>query len=176
MVLLHPKMRMVLHLAVSRDRKGTLQVIEMGLKSGYSNTKAWALCDTGSNHSWVSEDERSCLGLVGSSETVCVRGVTGFLEGDTLCVNLERFSLEDESFFPLKFSALVRVGLSFENEKLDLKSVKSCCPHLKVIIADVIDSSQSDVTFGQDVYSALCPIGYQTSENYLHWAVKLPIG
>ena len=31
---------------VSRARKGALQVIEIGLKSGSSNTKAWALCDT----------------------------------------------------------------------------------------------------------------------------------
>ena len=161
---------------VSRARKGALQVFEIGLKSGSSNTKAWALCDTGSTHSWVSEDVKSCLGLVGSSETVCVRGVTGSLEGDTSCVNLELFSLEDESFIPLKFSALVRAGLSLGDEKLDLKSVKSCCPHLKVIKADVIDYSKIGVILGQDVYSAICRIGYQTSDNRLPWAVKLPIG
>ena len=161
---------------VSRARKGALQVIEIGLKSGSSNTKAWALCDTGSTHSWVSEYVKSCLGLVGSSETVCVRGVTGSLEGDTSCVNLELFSLEDESFIPLKFSALVRAGLSLGDEKLDLKNVKSCCPHLKVIKADVIDYSKISVILGQDVYSAICPIGYQTSDNHLPWAVKLPIG
>ena len=161
---------------VSRARKGVLQVIEIGLKSGSSNTKAWALCDTGSTHSWVSEDAKSCLGLVGSSETVYVRGVTGSLEGDTSCVNLELFSLEDESFIPPKFSALVRAGLSLGDEKLDLKNVKSCCPHLKVIKADVIDYSKISVILGQDVYSAICPIGYQTSDNHLPWAVKLPIG
>ena len=90
--------------SVSRARKGALQVIEIGLKSGSSNIKDWDLCDTGSTHSWVSEDVKSCLGLVGSSETVCLRGVTGSLEGDTSCVNLEPFSLEDESFSPLEFS------------------------------------------------------------------------
>ena len=161
---------------VSRSRKGTLQVIEIGLKSGSSSTKAWAPCDTGSTHSWVSEDVKSCLGLVGSSETVCVRGVTGSLEGDTSCVNLELFSLEDESFISWKFSALVRAGLSLGDEKLDLKSVKSCCPHLNVIKADVIDYSKISVILGQDVYSAICQIGYQTSDNHLPWAVKLPIG
>ena len=140
---------------VSRARKGALQVFEIGLKSGSSITKAWALCDTGSTHSWVSEDVKSCLGLVGSSETVCVRGVTGSLEGDTSCVNLELFSLEDESFIPLKFSALVRAGLSLGDEKLDLKNVKSCCPHLKVVKADVIDYSKISVILGQDVYSAI---------------------
>ena len=49
---------------VSCSRKGALQVIEIGLKSDSSNPKAWALCDTGSTHSWVSENEKSCLGLV----------------------------------------------------------------------------------------------------------------
>ena len=35
---------------VSRARKGALQVIEIGLRSDSSNTKAMALCDTGSTH------------------------------------------------------------------------------------------------------------------------------
>ena len=102
---------------VSRACKGALQINEIGLKNGSLNTKTLALSDTGSTHSWVSEDVRSCLGIVGSSETVFVRGVTGSLEGNTSCVNLELFSLEDESFIPLKFSALVRAGLSLRNEK-----------------------------------------------------------
>ena len=54
--------------------------------------------------------------------------------------------------------------------------MKSCCPHLKVIKADVIDYSKIGVILGQDVYSAICPVGYQTSDNQLPWAVKLPIG
>ena len=53
--------------------------------------------------------------------------------------------------------------------------MKSCCPHLKVIRADVIDYSKISVILGQDIYSVICPIGYQTSENHLPWAVKLPI-
>ena len=93
-------------------------VIEIGLKSGSSNTKAWALFDTGSTQSLVSEDVKSSLCLVGSSETVCVRGVTGSLEGDTSCVNLELFSLEAESFIPLKFSSLVGAGLSLGDYNL----------------------------------------------------------
>ena len=97
---------------LSRALKGALLVIEIGLKSGSSMSKAWALFDTGSTPSWVSEDVKSCLCLVGSSETVCVRGVTGSLGGDTSCVSLELFSLEAESFIPLKFSALVGPGLS----------------------------------------------------------------
>ena len=152
---------------LSRARKGALQVVGIGLKSGSSNTKAWALCDTGSTHSRISEEVKSCLDLVGSTETVCVRGVTGFLEGYTSCDNLELFSLEDESFVPLKFSALVRAGLSLGDEKLDSKRVKSCCPHMKVIKADVIDHSKNGVILGQDVSSAICPIGYQTSDNRL---------
>ena len=77
---------------------------------------------------------------------------------------------------PLILSALVRDGLLLGNIKLDLKIVKSCCPHLKVIKADVIDYSKIGVIPGQGVYSAICPIGYQTSDNHLPWAVKLPIG
>ena len=56
-------------------------------------------------HPFISENVNYCLGLVGFRQTVCVRGVTGFLEGDTWCFNLELFSLEDESFIPLKVSA-----------------------------------------------------------------------
>ena len=95
------------------------------------------------------------------------------MEGDTSCVNLELFAVEDEFFIPLEVSALVRAGLSPRNETLDLKNVKSCCSHLKVIKADVNDYSKIGVILGQDVYSA---IGYQTSDNHLLWAVKLPIG
>ena len=53
--------------------------------------------------------------------------------------------------------------------------MKSCCPHLTIITADVIDYSKIGVLLGHDVYSAICPIGYQTSDNHLPWAVKLPI-
>ena len=53
--------------------------------------------------SWVSEEVRSEMGLTGSSEVVFVRGVTGSIEGSTRCVDLELFSLENESFVPLKF-------------------------------------------------------------------------
>ena len=98
------------------------------------------------------------------------------MEGDRSCVNLELFFLEDESFIPLKFYALVSADLSLGNENLDLKNVKSCCPHLKVIKADVIDYSKIGVILGQDVYFANCPIGYQTSGSHLPRAVKLLIG
>ena len=90
-----------------------------------------------------------------------------------VCVYLEIFSLEDESFIPLKFFALNRTGLSFGNEKQGLKNVKSCCPYLKVIKADVIDYSKIGVILEQNVYSAICPIGYQTSDNHLPWDLNL---
>ena len=83
---------------VSRARKGALQVIEIGLRNGSSEAKAWALCDTGSTHSWVSEKLRSEMGLTGSNEVVFVRSVTGSIEGNTRCVDLELRSLENESF------------------------------------------------------------------------------
>ena len=104
---------------------------------------------------------------------LCTWG-TGFLQGDTTCVNLELFSLEDEFFINLKFSALVRAGLSLGDKKLDLKNVNSCCPLLEAIKADINDFSK--ILLGQDDYSAFCPIGYQTSANHLPWAVKPPIG
>ena len=161
---------------ISRARKGALQVIEVGLKSGSATTKAWALCDTGSSNSWISEVLRSELCLSGSNEVVSVRGVTGSFEGSTRCVDLELFSLEDESFVPLKFSALVRPGLSLGTEKLNLKDVKKACPHLRVVVADVIDFSKISVILGQDVYSAICPLGYKKAENHSPWAVQLPLG
>ena len=65
----------------------------------------------------MSEKLRSEMGLKGSHEVVFVRGVTGTIEGSTRCVDLELFSLEDTNFVPLKFSALVRPGLSLGNEK-----------------------------------------------------------
>ena len=98
------------------------------------------------------------------------------MQSDTSCVILELFPTEDESIITQKLSALVRTGLSLGIETLDLKNVKSCCPYLKVIRADVIDYSKIGVILGQDVYSAICPIGYQTSDNHLPWTVKLPIG
>ena len=47
---------------------------------------------------------------------------------------------------------------------------------MKVIKAVVIDHSKTGVILGQYDYSAICPIGHQTSDNQLPWAVKLPIG
>ena len=36
---------------VAQARKGALQVLEIGLRNGSTEAKAWALCDTGSTHS-----------------------------------------------------------------------------------------------------------------------------
>ena len=47
---------------------------------------------------------------------------------------------------------------------------------MKANKAVVIDHSELGVTLGEDVYSAFCPIGHQTSDNQLPCAVKLPIG
>ena len=127
---------------VAQARREALQVLEIGLRNGSSEAKAWALCDTGSTHSWVSEKLRSEMGLKGSHEVVFVRGVTGTIEGSTRCVDLELFSLEDNKFVPLKFSALVRPGLYLGNEKLDLRNLKHDCSHLKHVVADVIDYSK----------------------------------
>ena len=52
------------------------------------------------------------MGLKGSTEFMFVRGVTGYNQGNTRRVDLELFSLQDEIFAPLPFSALVRPGLS----------------------------------------------------------------
>ena len=161
---------------VSRARKGALQVLEVGLTKGSSVAKARALCDTGSTHSWISEKLRSQMGLKGSTEVMFVRGVTGSIEGNTRRVDLELFSLRDETFAPLQFSALVRPGLSLGCKKLYLRSIKEACPHLKVVVADLIDYSKIEVILGQDVYSAICPVGYRTSDNHSPWAVQLPIG
>ena len=111
--------------------------------------------------------------LTGSSEVVSVRGVTGSFKGSTRCVDLELFSLEDHSFVPLKFSALVKPGLSLGKEKLGLKEA---CPHLQVVEADVVDFSKISVILGQDVFSAICTLGYKKSDNHSPWVVQLPLG
>ena len=134
---------------VAQARRGALQVLEIGLRNGSSEAKAWALCDTGSTHSWVSEQMRSEMGLKGSHEVVFVRGVTGTIEGSTQCVVWELFSLEDNKFVPLKFFALVRRGLYLDNEKLDLRNLKHDCSHLKHVVADVIDHYKISVILCQ---------------------------
>ena len=153
-----------------------MRVIEVGLKSGSTTTKAWALCDTGSSNPWMSESPRSELSLLDSNEVVSIRGVAGAFEGSTRCVDLEFFSLENEDFVPLKFSALVRPGLSLGTEKIDFKSVKKACPHLEVVVANVIDFSKISVILGQDVYSAICVFGDKKSESHSPWTVQLPLG
>ena len=82
---------------VAQARTRALQVLEVGLRNDSSEAKPWALCDTGSIHSWVSEKLRSGMGLKGSHEVVFVRVVTGTIEGSTRCVVLERFLLEDNN-------------------------------------------------------------------------------
>ena len=77
---------------VLRARKGALQVLEVGLKKRFSVAKAWALCDTGSTHSWIPEKLRSQMGLKGTTEVMFVRDVTGSIEGNTRRVDL-KFSL-----------------------------------------------------------------------------------
>ena len=116
------------------------------------------------------------MSLLGSNEVVSIRGVTGSFEGNTRCVDLELFSLENEDFVPLKFSALVRPGLSLGTERIDSKSVKKACLQLEVVVANVIDFSKISVILGQDVYSAICPLGYKKSESHSPWAVQLPLG
>ena len=74
---------------VAQARRGALQVLEIVLRNGSSEGKAWALCDTRSTQSWVSEELRSEMGLKGSQEVVFVRGVTGTIEDNTRCVDLE---------------------------------------------------------------------------------------
>ena len=93
-----------------------MQVIEVGLRSGSTTTKAWALCDTRRSHSWVSKDAKTSLGRHGSSDTVSVRGVTRSLEGETSCDSLELHSLKDFSLKPLKFLDLVRHHLSLGDD------------------------------------------------------------
>ena len=116
------------------------------------------------------------MSLLGSNEVVSIRGVTGSFEGNTRCVDLELFSLENEDFVPLKFSALVRPGLSLGTERIDSKSVKKACLQLEVVVANVIDFCKISVILGQDVYSAICPLGYKKSESHSPWAVQLPLG
>ena len=77
--------------------------------------------------------------------------------------------IEDNSFVPLKLSALVRPGLSSGNEKLDLRNLQKECSHLENVVADVIDYSKNAVILGQDVFSAICPIGYRTSNNHFSY-------
>ena len=116
------------------------------------------------------------MGLKVSHEVVFVRCVTGTNEGRTRCVDSEFFSLEDNKFVPLKFSALVRPGLYLGNEKLDLRNLTHDCSHLKHVVTDVIDYSKIYVILGQDVFSAICPIGFSTSDKHFPAAVQLPIG
>ena len=71
---------------VAQARRGALQVLKIS-----SEAKAWALCDTGSTHSWVSERLLSEMCLKSSYEVVFVRSVTGTVEGSTRCVNSEHF-------------------------------------------------------------------------------------
>ena len=59
---------------------------------------------------------------------------------------------------------------------MHLRSIKEACHHLKVVVADLIDYSKIDVILGQDVFSAICPVGYRTSDNHSPWAVQLPTG
>ena len=160
---------------VSQARKGALQVLEVGLRKGSSGAKTWAVCDTESIHSWISEKLGSQMGLRGSTEVMFVRGVTGSIEGNTRRVDLELFSLQDETFAPLQFSALVRLGLSLSCGKLDLRKFKEACPHLKLVVADLIDHSKIEEILGQDVFSAICPVENRTPDNHSPWAVQLPI-
>ena len=160
---------------VAQARTRALQVLEVGLRNDSSEAKPWALCDTGSIHSWVSEKLRSEMGLKGSPEVVFVRVVTGTIEGSTRCVVLERFLLEDNNYVPLKFFALVRTDLFWGNEKLGLQSIKDECWPVEHV-ADLIENSKLPVILGQDMFSTICPIGYSTSDKHLPWAVQLPIG
>ena len=98
------------------------------------------------------------------------------MKADTSCVKLNFVSLEDEPSNPLKFNACVRAGLSLGDEILDLKNLKSWCPHLKVIKTDVNDNLNVVIKIGQDVYPATRLIGFPASDNNLPWAAKHPIG
>ena len=49
------------------------KLIEVGLKGGSTTTKAWALCETGCSHCWISESLRSELSLSDTTEVVSGR-------------------------------------------------------------------------------------------------------
>ena len=51
-------------------------------------------------------------------------GVVFVLDVTSSCVDLKFFWLEDNSFLPSNFSALVRPGSSLCDEKLDLRNLK----------------------------------------------------
>ena len=61
-------------------------------------------------------------------------------------------------------------------EKLDLRTFKEACPHVKNVVADLIVHSNIEVILSQYVFSAICIVGNRTTDNNSPWAVQLPIG
>ena len=144
--------------SVASVSTGALQVVQVESRSGSLSFKAWALCDGGSTHSWISDGLRRQMSLGGSDETISVHGITGQVLEETKRAELELRSLEDSSFEPTKFSALVKSGLSLGSDKIDVSRLKEQCPHLEVISADEIDFRKVSVIIGQDVFSAIQPM------------------
>ena len=120
------------------------------------------------SNKWCAE-----FGLSGSSSFRSFV-VTGSIEGNTRCVDLEQFFLEDGSCSSESDPHYRALGFPRAMRSWIFTQVKRLVRNW-VVTANIMNYSKILIDLWQNMFSASFPVGYRASELHSPWAVKFPI-
>ena len=156
--------------------KGLLQVTELQLTSSPGKgTTALVLCDTACSNSWVSNDFANRLRLHRTALKLTAKGINTKEVVDAKLVELTLTHRDNRAFEPFKVSPYVKEHLNVGADLINIKALQETYPHLAFLDPVTYCYGNIEMTLGQDVYHAICPLEYfAADEKCSPFVVRLP--
>ena len=166
--------------------RGIIPVVLVNVSSRCGSAQVFALCDTGSVHSWVSDRLAKTLSLIGPSSKVAISAIFSNQEVISRSnIQSRRISEPVEivvSFLyadPLFSFDLKPFTKSFflGKELIEIQKLQKQHTHLAPIPPIVYNYSDVQLNNGQDAYYAIHPINaFKGDPMNDPWVVQLPLG
>jgi transposase InsO family protein len=154
--------------------KGLLQVVKVEMVFNGVSTRSWALCDSGSTHSWVSTELQNSLKLTGIPTRISLESFDRINEYDTQQCKVKVQSTNKAN--ELEMSVLVKPNFSIGSEVIDVTAIKKAFPHLNPVPDGIINLKDVHILLGQDAYQLIRPLEYRNGSKNESWAVRIPLG
>ena len=170
------------HAAVSdvhdiESSKGLLPIATLGVSADVTSLLSLVLCDSASNHSWVSSSLVNRLGLVGERVNLSISGFNSTTVVETQSVKFTVSSEPNNSDIVFSLCAYVKDNIRIGSEFFNIADLQNKYPQLAPIKPTQNTYEDVEVIIGQDYYHAVRPIEFILGDdNNSPCSVRLPIG
>ena len=132
---------------------------------------AYALCDTGSTHSWVDGQLRDKLGLKGDPCAIDFSSLQ-----DQSPMEVERVQVRIQPTQPgddgMTLQPYVKERFMLADDVIDVPHLKKRWPHLEPIQLPKFNVADVSVVLGQDAFPLMRPLEYRSVGKSEPWAVR----